>query len=80
MMSAAVASLAPAVPRARRSRGSSRVRRGPIVVRASDDSNGLGLLTWAGAVIPQGAIVTGVKGIWRAQWQTMVSFVKMYLI
>jgi putative glutathione S-transferase len=36
-------------------------------------SNGLGLLTWLGPVVPQGAVVTGVKAGWKLAWQTMVT-------
>lgn len=34
---------------------------------------GLNFLQWAGKVVPQGAVVTGVKSGWRAAWQTMVT-------
>ena len=45
-----------------------------VTCAAADDSNsGLGLLNWLGPVIPQGAVVTGVKAGWKAAWQTMVT-------
>jgi hypothetical protein len=59
----------------RERRPSSRHRhRQRVVVAAAaaaddDDSNkGLGLLEWLGPVIPQGALVTGVKGGWKLAW------------
>ena len=50
------------------------LRRAMVTRAAADDSNsGLGLLNWFGPVIPQGAVVTGVKAGWKAAWQTMVT-------
>lgn len=34
---------------------------------------GLNFLQWAGTVVPQGVVVTGVKTGWRAAWATMVT-------
>jgi len=44
-----------------------------MVTHAASDTSGLGLLNWLGPVIPQGALVTGVKAGWRAAWQTMMT-------
>ena len=36
------------------------------------DPPGLGLLEWLGPVVPQGALVTGVKAGWREAWRAMM--------
>jgi putative glutathione S-transferase len=33
---------------------------------------GLSLLTWTNALVPQGLLVSGVKEGWKTAWQTMV--------
>lgn len=75
MSAATSASLAGAgvAPRTRRVRGTCRGRRHVVTRASKDETNGLGLLTWLGPVIPQGALVTGVKGTWKIAWQTMVT-------
>lgn len=53
----------------------------PVTCKASgggsggddDVRYGLNLLQWAGKIVPQGAVVTGVKAGWRATWQAMVT-------
>ena len=64
--------------RERRPSSRHRHRQRVVVVAAAaaddDDSNkGLGLLEWLGPVIPQGALVTGVKGGWKLAWRTMMT-------
>jgi len=52
-----------------------RGRRLAVAVRAAGNeraNEGLGLLKWAGAVVPQGAVVKGVKGGWKLAWETMM--------
>ena len=64
-----------ATPRTSKPRGARPSPRRATVTRAADDgaSNGLGLLTFLGPVVPQGALVTPVKAAWKAAWQTMVT-------
>ena len=62
-------------PRTSRPRRARPPHRRATVTRAADDgsSNGLGLLTFLGPVVPQGALVTPVKAAWKTAWQTMVT-------
>ena len=64
-----------AIPRTSKPRGARPSPRRATVTRAAEDgaSNGLGLLTFLGPVVPQGALVTPVKAAWKAAWQTMVT-------
>ena len=62
--------------RASKPRGARPSPRRATVTRAAEDgaSNGLGLLTFLGPVVPQRlALVTPVKAAWKAAWQTMVT-------
>ena len=79
---------APCPPVARRSSGAGRAQRawrtparlaggGPSGGGTGDPlgaalGGGLRLLEWSGAVVPQGTVVTGVKGAWRAAWVTLM--------
>ena len=44
-----------------------------MVALAGNNNKGFGLLDWLGPVVPQGVLVTGVKGGWRAAWVAMMT-------
>ncbi|KAF5839549.1 hypothetical protein DUNSADRAFT_522 [Dunaliella salina] len=44
----------------------------PIAAKSNDVDQGFSLLTWTNKVLPQGALVSGVKESWRLAWSLMV--------
>ena len=74
MMPIALVVLSPPPLRCVRPPARDRVRR--LRCRASSEegvSRGTGLLSWAGGVVPQSALVGGAKAGWRALWTAMVT-------